>query len=296
MKDALDRALQDKLRHQDFDAVWLAVPERVDWQTIDAFTYRATPNASRFADIHLRTFLNSLRDPTTITMDALRQRYRVNAINDSGDPSYQWPVYQCLYAELQHDGAQYLLNNGTWYRIDANFRRRIENAFRRVPRATDALPSADPDEGERSYNRRVTRAEPATYALMDRRNIRFPDPRSPIEFCDLYARQCQLIHVKHYAGSSTLSHLFAQGVTSGILFAQDAGFRRAVDRLLPDTHKITDPSRPLEPRAYTVTYAIISGSQHPLNIPFFSKVTLSRAEKSLRSNGYNVNIMKISVA
>ena len=294
LRDALDEALLEKLRRKEFDHMWLAVPERVDWQNIDAFTYRATDTADRYADIHLRTFTDSLRNPANITIEALKHRYRVYANTDNGDVTYEWPVYQCLYAELEHQGAQYLLNSSTWYRVDTTFRDRIERSFKRIPKAQCVLPDAQAGEAEREYNQRVANTN-GVYALMDCKLIRYPDPKSPIEFCDLYSTGQEIIHVKPYAGSSTLSHLFAQGVASGTLFAHDAGFRRAVNSKLPTTHQLQHPSQPLAPRTYSVVYAIISASQHALTIPFFSKVTLHGAVKTLRSVGYDVRLAKISI-
>jgi uncharacterized protein (TIGR04141 family) len=294
LRDALDEALQEKLRREEFDSMWLAVPERVEWQNIDTFTYRNTETAEQFPDIHLRTFTDSLRDPANITIEALKHRYRVYANTDNGDVSYEWTVYQCLYAELEHTGKQYLLNSSTWYQVDTSFRDRIESAFKRIPKVKCALPNADADEIERKYNERVANTNGA-YALMDRKLIRHPDPKSPIEFCDLYSTRQEIIHVKPYAGSSTLSHLFAQGVTSGRLFAYDAGFRREVNAKLPATHQLAYPQQPLTPKSYTVVYAIISSSQHVLTIPFFSKVTLQGAAKTLHGLGYNVQLAKIGI-
>lgn len=176
--------------------------------------------------------------------------------------------------------------------MDTTFRHRIEQAFQGVPRRAGELPPAQPEEAERDYNRRAARMN--GFALMDQRLIRYPDSKSPIEFCDLYTAQRELIHVKRYAGSSTLSHLFAQGLTSATLFAQDPGFRRAVNTRLPRTHKIVRPTDPLQPEAYTVTYAIISTSNSPLNIPFFSKVTLNHVYKALAGLGYRTQLTKIS--
>jgi uncharacterized protein (TIGR04141 family) len=295
-RDALDQELEARLQSEELDAVWLAVPERIDWQSIDAFTYSASPTADQYADIHLRIFLDGIRDPTGVRIEALKHRYRVYAIGaDAGGVIHEWPVYQCIYAELEHSGAQYLLNGGTWYNVDATFRDRIEHSYRRIPRRRADLPDALQNEGEPAYNKRVAREDPAMYALMDQKNIRYPDPKSPIEFCDLYTTNQELIHVKHYSGSSTLSHLFAQGVTSGALFAQDAGFRRAVNVKLPATHRVANAAQPLPPRSYTVTYAIISMSPRPLSIPFFSKVTLSHVTKALQALGYRTQLAKISV-
>jgi uncharacterized protein (TIGR04141 family) len=291
-RQLLDETVQGKMQRGEFANMWLAIPERIEWQNVDGFSYRKTEYAPKYPDIHLRTFIQNLREPASITIDAVKNRHRIFAKSDDGDTLYEWSVYHCLYAEIEHDGKQYLLNSSTWYQVDTAFRDRIENSFRRTPKATCVLPDANQDEIEREYNRRVTNENPA-YALMDRNLVRYPDRRNPIEFCDLYSSHKEIIHVKHYGGSSTLSHLFAQGVTSGTLFAHDAGFRRAVNEKLPTTHRLSRPQQPLAPKAYAVVYAIISGSQRALTIPFFSKVTLHGAAKTLRGVGYTVQLTKI---
>jgi uncharacterized protein (TIGR04141 family) len=45
---------------------------------------------------------------------------------------------------------------------------------------------------------------------------------------------------------------------------------------------------------YTITYAIITRSKSPLDLPFFSKVTLRAAARDLTSLGYTVNIATIA--
>jgi uncharacterized protein (TIGR04141 family) len=294
LRRSLDEIVEAKLQRRDFDGMWLSVPERIEWQNVDGFTYRKSGTAQQHPDIHLRTFVDSLRDPTSVTIEAIRHRYRIYANSDNEDIVYEWPVYQCLYAEIEHTAKQYLLNNSTWYLVDSAFRDRVENSFRRLPKNKCALPNAQQDEIERVYNKRVADSD-NDFALMDRKLIRYPDPRSPIEFCDLYSTAREIIHVKPYAGSSTLSHLFAQGVTSAMLFAHDAGFRFAVTNKLPTTHQISNPQQPLISKTYSVVYAIISGSQNVLTIPFFSKVTLQGAAKTLRSIGYNVQLTKIGI-
>ncbi len=296
LRQRLDDFLQGRLRQEELEGMWLAIPERIDWQTNDGFTYSTAANAERRDDIHLRSFLAYVRNPAIITVDAIKHRYRVYAHGSENDTiQHVWSVYQCLYAEVEHQGAQYLLNTGTWYNVDRTFRARIERAFQNVPRRAVDLPNAEAGEAERDYNTRVHNSAPRTYALMDRRTIPYPDPQSPIELCDLYTSRKELIHVKKYGQSGTLSHLFAQGVMSATLLAQDAKFRRAANGKLPTTHKLIDPTQPLRPRSHTVTYAIISASNSELSIPFFSKVTLSHATTVLQGLGYNSQIAKVSV-
>jgi uncharacterized protein (TIGR04141 family) len=289
----LDTALKKRLQRQQLDHIWLAVPEIINWDGIDAFTYRDTPTADRYGEIDLAAFLATLRDPTTVTTAALK-RYRICAVNQDGDALYDWSAYQCIYAEITLDTEHYILNGGTWFQVEPSFRQRIENAFTAIPKRTGQLPNANNREKERDYNARVAQDE-ATYALMDRNNILFPDAQNTIEFCDLYTNKRELIHVKPYTGSSTLSHLFAQGVTSGRLFKGDATFRLAVNKKLPTAYRLAKPNDALTPLAFTVTYAIIKKGASPLTLPFFSKVSLNNAMTTLRALGYNAQIAKIDV-
>jgi uncharacterized protein (TIGR04141 family) len=206
---------------------------------------------------------------------------------------YRWSVYRCTYAEVPHNNAQYLLNNGKWYNVDKTFRDYIERSFRETPQRAKPLPSAKTKEKEEDYNERVHNSDKQLYALMDQKNIHFSGSRGGVELCDLYTKKHELIHIKKYGQSSTLSHLFAQGVNSGTLFARDAEFRKLTNAKLPGSHKLAQPKQPLGP--HTVTYAIISTSGKPLTLPFFSKVTLNNASITLRGLGYKVTLTKIDV-
>ncbi len=112
-----------------------------------------------------------------------------------------------------------------------------------------------------------------------------------MELCDLYTRQREFIHVKQYAGSAPLSHLFAQGVVSAELFLQEPEFRRRANTLLPRTHRL--PKTRPNPAQYRVVYGVISGSANPLRLPFFSRVTLRNAYRRLTGLGYTVVLAKI---
>ena len=295
LRHELDDLLQDRVQQQDLEGIWLAIPERIDWQAVDYFTYTQAATAAQHDDIHLHSFLAQLRNPATLTIDAIKARYHVYPYGTTHhDELYRWSVYRCIYAEVEHKNAQYLLNNGKWYNVDKTFRDYIERSFSETPRRAKLLPSAKTKEKEEDYNERIHKSDRPLYALMDQKNIHFPGSRGGVELCDLYTKKRELIHVKKYGQSSTLSHLFAQGVTSGAPFARDAEFRKLANAKLPTSHKLTQPKQPLGP--HTVTYAIISTSAKPLTLPFFSKVTLNNAVTTLRSLGYKVTITKIDIA
>jgi uncharacterized protein (TIGR04141 family) len=103
------------------------------------------------------------------------------------------------------------------------------------------------------------------------------------------------VHVKHYAGSSVLSHLFYQGIVSGELFLADAEFRKKVNGKLPSSHHIDLKKQPVA-GDYEIVFAIISSSSKVLDLPFFSKVSLRNARRRLATFGYKVSFQKIAVA
>ena len=59
---------------------------------------------------------------------------------------------------------------------------------------------------------------------LDKKFVYDGGPRK-MEICDILTRDGGLIHVKHRGSSSTLSHLFTQGVNSAERLLQDADFR-----------------------------------------------------------------------
>ncbi|RFZ84163.1 hypothetical protein DYU05_00570 [Mucilaginibacter terrenus] len=100
---------------------------------------------------------------------------------------------------------------------------------------------------------------------------------------------------KKYGGSSTLSHLFAQGFVSGELFASDAAFRENAKKYLSmgspyDT--FFSKKRP-EIHNYKVIYGVITKAKKGMNIPFFSQVTLKNYKRILEGYGYTLYLAEI---
>ena len=91
-----------------------------------------------------------------------------------------------------------------------------------------------------------------------------------------------------------MSHLFFQGAVAGELFVADAAFRRKLNEKLPDGHKLADATARPAAGDYEIVFAVISDSLKPLDIPFFSKVSLKNAKRRLEGYGYGkVAIKKI---
>jgi uncharacterized protein (TIGR04141 family) len=179
--------------------------------------------------------------------------------------------------------------------VAQEFVAKVKNFVDHIPLFTRTLPAFE-DKSEAAYNSRVAAMDPQTFALMDRKEIKFGGGPSKFEFCDLFTLERDLIHVKQYGGSSLLSHLFAQGLNSADLFLGEEGFRQIVHGKLPPSHRFFDPSERPKPETYQVVFAIISQSQGPLWLPFFSRLSLRHACKRLQTLGYRVAWAKIEVA
>jgi uncharacterized protein (TIGR04141 family) len=156
------------------------------------------------------------------------------------------------------------------------------------------LPEYD-DDSETSYNKRVAESDPGRFALMDHKPVSYGGSKGGLEFCDLYTRQGDLIHVKRYGNSSVLSHLFSQGLVSGELFQTEPAFRKEVNRVLPADYRLPDPNRRPAQDQYQAVFAVVSDVPGDLTLPFFSRLNMKHAARRLGGYGFRVARAKIPV-
>lgn len=268
---------------------WMAPPGPVDWSTVTGFRYSRSERARTVDDLHLDSFGETLRGEST-SANTLKQR-AVIAVNEDEDEVDAWPAYRCIYCEITRDENLYILTDGKWYAVQRGFVDEISKAARKLVTATSLPPYRHRDEG--AYNASVSKS--TGHALYDRKLIRYGGSRSKIEFCDLLTAQGCMYHVKRYTGSSTLSHLFAQGVVAASSFAGDPLFVAAVEKLLPRGFSCPWPTGTPDPSKLSLNYAIISKSKDSIDasLPFFSKVALVAAAKQLRGTRISVSVQKI---
>jgi len=289
----LDNILIRRIADNDLEGIWMAVPEVVPWERIDGFRFGLGQRYPLIHDIHLPHFREAVRDIENLTKRMLTHK-KVFCMDVDGRKYDTWQAYRCLYAEIEEEGDTYLLNGGKWYRLTRDFVREI-NAYFESMDIYDGQLLPYEDDSETAYNLRVADSEPARFALMDRRTIPYGGGYNRIEFCDLFSRGREIIHVKRYGASSVLSHLFAQGLVSGELFHTEPEFRQAVNGLLPTAHKFEDANRMPRPGEYEIVFAVVSDAPGDLVVPFFSRVNLKHAARRLCGYGYQVSRAKIEV-
>ncbi len=279
---------------QSLGNVWLGEPEIVDWERQIGYSF----DLRRRTAIHQTLKLSDLLDylsalgeaPTTETL----KKRPIHIVDGNQQPVGKWMAYRCLYAEYPSGEHTYILRNGVWYAISRDFVQRVDRALSglKAHDAKDMPAYMHADEG--SYNKDVADRVPG-YVSMDKKNIHVGGPYDKIEFCDLVRDRKELIHVKLYRSSATLSHLFAQGSASAEAFIKHEDFRVKLNEKLPENIRLANPhARPVA-EEYSVIYAIATTKSIPDELPFFSKVTLKNALSNLNAMRFKVGLLRISI-
>ena len=273
---------------------WLAIPEIISWEDTKCFKYSNRKNVMEYQDIAFEDFKNSLNsnqeEILIINIDILKRK-KVFQIDTNDNTLDEWPVYKCLYAEIDLNAEKYLLVAGKYYKVNKDYKKKIEDEF-----SVDTnfnLPDWSKLKYENVYNTEVATNDPNFQCLdggVNRNNL---IGKGKIEFADLVKLDKYLIHVKKYGASSVLSHLFSQGLVSATLLLTEKSFRTEVNSKLDNLHKDIVTDADPTPEDYTVVYAI-GTTKKDLRLPFFSLVNFRNIKKQLRLYGYKVLIIKIN--
>ncbi len=289
--EILDLELEQYLSSHKFDSFWLGEPEIVDWETQIGYSFDMYQKTPRHVVLSFDDYIKHLNgiSPTVAMM-----KNNVIHVNNSEYLSVKsWPVYRCLYAEISFGLDNYILRNGVWYKINRDFVSAVDDYLSDLDIHAFKFPVYSHDD-EGDYNEYVHQTE-SNFCLMDKKNIQIGGVYDKLEHCDLILNGNEFVHVKLYRSSSTLSHLFSQGFVAAEAFIKDSEYREKLNPKLPASIKLKDPSVRPNPNAYKVVYAIATKKNIPLELPFFSKVTLKNALKTLRALNYNIALAKIDV-
>ncbi|HUN73883.1 MAG TPA: TIGR04141 family sporadically distributed protein [Steroidobacteraceae bacterium] len=294
--EKLETSLVAAINSENLEKIWMAVPEIVLWEELENFAYKPpSANPTRagptlYPDLDLESWIRDARLPGKVKIQHLKSRKVFQCFKDGREPAH-WSVYRCLNAEIDLGELKYILNDGDWYNVEGSYVREIDRFYRSITNSTLALPKYG-TLTEPKYLEAVTRAH-TQYALMDQKTVMTGGGRSRVEFCDLYSKAKDIVHVKQYGGSSLLSHLFSQALVSAGCFLHEAPFRSEVNRILPMSFRWADPNAAPRPQDYTVCVAIMSRVRGQLELPFFSKVTLNHTLRGIQRMNFNVTKLKI---
>ncbi|WP_437731167.1 TIGR04141 family sporadically distributed protein [Sorangium sp. So ce1335] len=291
----LDQLLIQELRAGTSTNAYLAAPKPIEWDRFAAFNYSTEGHADDHPDLDLAHYLGTI-DTGALSISKIR-RDRVGVKYADADVTREkWSIYDALVYEVTHKDTLYALSAGEWYVIEPSYARRIESDIKQIPTSGLKLPAANPDEVEKDYNERVS-ATMKDIALLDRGNRSVTGANTPIECCDLLTLGGQLVHVKRKTRSSTLSHLFSQGIASAEALFWDDGYRKKVVSLLKGhpAHARLLAAPTFNAASFEIVYAVITKRTPtwPASLPFLSQLNLANAARILRRMGYKVSLLRI---
>lgn len=294
---ALDELLIEAIKTRD-SAVVVTLPEIIMWDSVLGFSFTRSKRELS-PTIETSKYLENI-DPGSVSIETVR-RDRLH-VTDVHNNEFAYPIYSCLYFELDGDTTKNVIFGGNWYEIDKSFIRRVDASLALIELSDIAFPNVETwqdgedskIEAEGDYNLRV--AGNLGFHLLDKQLIKSSQTTSPIELCDLLTNNKQLVHVKHRKGGSAgLSHLFAQGSVSAEVMLGDRAFRKAARTKLGKVHPSARDLVPidgLESTDYEIIFLILGDANESVkeNLPFFSKVNLTRVYSNLSQRGFKVKV------
>lgn len=297
IKQDLDKELEKDILTATGEVV-IAPNRIIDWENIDGFCFRGigkVKDEDYSMILDEERYLTYLRSKELKNILSKLKRDKIEVRDNNGEKYNLSSVYEGIIYEKNYDKTKYLLCYGDWYEIDEDFYNRVRNRVLSVVECEVSLPICKKGISEGTYNNELEKLSD-DYVTLDQKNYSIPGyGRSRVEPCDLLTRDKKLIHIKIGGSSSTLSHLFAQGLTSARLLRTDIGMKNHINKYAeskfgPDFIKETDENSDFE-----IVYAIIDHRKKPFIdiLPFFSLVNLAQTLDQLEAMNYNYSLMKI---
>jgi uncharacterized protein (TIGR04141 family) len=295
----LNDELLRRLRERDLGVIHMAPPEIIDVRDIDQFAFSEFPD-DLVLDLDVEEYCTRVVDADGgFSVERLRKAKVGVTYRGGGEVHYLWSVYDCLVAEIRDGERLFVLSGGTWYQIEGDFAESVAVATEGRSKPPEFLPIGRDGESEPVYNARA--AGENGLHLLDGCLAQPAGARSPIEFCDLLDGTCRVVHVKRKSRSSTLSHLFSQGVVSAETFLRDTTFRCALSERLreqgrEDAAGLIPQGRPTA-QDWEIVYAILGGTEGdgPRSLPFFSQLNFKIAAERLETLGFRVSLRQVPV-
>lgn len=277
----LNSKLEEAFNNKSVDFVF-SVPEMIDHEQSFYIAYSGAGRSKLyFDDVYVdnyRAYLEE-KEVESITFDDLKN-HKINFNDENDSVIKSFPIIKSILFECELNSAHYHFCEGEWYRIENNYLEKISSCL--DPICADYSILADCDKKiEADYNKNIAENNGASVICLDQKNIA---SSGNVEPCDLYILEdgkAILAHIKISTRSSSLSHLFNQGINSMQLIRIDAESKEKLFNLLPAENF----KAPIENQKIEVIFGIITAKdkeKKSKNLPIFSRISLVRTINSLR--------------
>jgi uncharacterized protein (TIGR04141 family) len=291
----LDNLLIDAIRAREILNLGIAYPDINYFGIIDKWKIFQGRNELFVDEVDINSVFNFLNNQNNQDLD-LKKVTLIGINNNNQEVTEKFSLYDCLVFETDHHGNKYVYSLDKWFKINTDFFNDIQQSIERIAEIIDPnfLPQMIFGESEGDYNSRSARVR--GYLLLDK--VNFPaGGYDKIEVSDLLTDELQFVCVKKYNSSSTLSHLFNQGVVSAELLSGDTIYRQFIHDKVPQKWQNSIEIDILDKTTISFIYAIATSKAGRVidSLPFFSKVTLKNAAKSFEQLGIAMRLYKIGI-
>lgn len=290
----LEDKLQKLLQSRDDTMIAVAYPEIPD-ERIEEWVLRHGRARASCQELDIREVYRFFDENRDVSVDA--HKVRVLGIDaEEGALTQKATLHRYLVAQVEHDGATYILSLDQWFKTDTDYVKRIRERVREITSASAslqaslALPKWMRNQKEDAYNKMAGGLK--NWLILDRDIFTVGDRYAKIEVCDLLTPDREFIHVKDMKDSATLSHLFAQGCVSAELLKLVPDHESGVKGRFEDHYGVGKYDAATSPR---VVYGIATPKPGDLadSLFFFSVVNLLQHVDRIRLAGFNVALCRI---
>jgi uncharacterized protein (TIGR04141 family) len=313
MRPVAEKDIIDKLDNILFDVIkemrrgctadlHMSPPEIVNYTEGSELHYNGFGSHGKtFHSLSIKDYIDELnRCQFKGAISDIKEKHRIKARGEGHEEfSEKWRAYDCFVFETSLGAgrklAYYILFSGEWYRVDKDFKNRIEKFFRAIPTVSIIGKTKHLNERDLINDTDKNRSD---LLKLDQTKINPADVRyANVEPCDFLSNKKQFIHLKDGHSSGSISHLWSQGVVSAEAFVSDADFRKKLREKVKSLRNGFESQLPTSKdrvvrEDYQVVYGIMRKpyADGSIDLPFFSKVSLQAAAERIRQFGIPIAI------
>jgi uncharacterized protein (TIGR04141 family) len=306
--DYLDDSLIESINGR-LDAPYLSVafPDQIEYNRCDYYEISGLGRKEILGDVRLGELYRYLND-NEVDIAKIKKGIKIMGLDESSNPcTSQETLYNFLTFEKEQDDKIYVLCNGRWYYIMADYICQIESEIKEIIKPCEKpklkpWPMSTNSKGKNGYNEghyNILYENDPEYLYLDKGLFSFGRGygHSSSEIADIFHKSTnKLFFVKKLNGSQTLSHLFSQGSVSADLFRE---FKQYQETFL-NKARIKWPREDFNTemlKSLVFVYAIGTEGDRDLieALPIFSKINLLKHAKLISKMNYGVESIKIKM-
>lgn len=277
----------------------LGIPDIVDYSTNFTVVYSGEGKQSQtLEDINIGDYREYL-SANNIEVDnvELFKHHCLQVHDEDGTTKKKFSIYKSFLYDCNLGDITYHMCDGSWYEINTEFILRLNKELDKIFADNHDVLKECTFQREYEYNKNasIEASKGCSIKCLDTENIA-PYGQTAIEPCDIIVLRndaLELIHNKISTRSSSLSHLFNQGLNSAILLRQNDEAKRKLEDLVGLDMNVNNHIREGH---FRVTYGIITNKPKSLkssSLPLFSRISLLRCYKMLKLMQIDVLVVLI---